>query len=69
MGNKATTKPSRVDRGFFQELVAGLPTGDMGCGRPAHDSDVKMIIAVYEFIVPTTLSSGQNLYRIPSSLL
>jgi len=30
--------------------------------------DVEMIIAVYEFIIPTTLSSGQNLYRIPSSL-
>jgi hypothetical protein len=37
MNDKVMTKPSEVVRDFFQELVAGLPTGNMGRLWRGHD--------------------------------
>src|SRR5262245_6671871 len=44
MNNKVMTKPSKVVRDFFQELVAGLPTGNMGAVDRHMAPDVEMII-------------------------
>jgi hypothetical protein len=44
MNNKVMTKPSEVVRDFFQELVAGLPTGNMGAVDRHLTPDVEMII-------------------------
>jgi hypothetical protein len=37
MNDKVMTKPSEVVRDFFQELVVGLPTGNMGRLWREHD--------------------------------
>jgi hypothetical protein len=42
MNDKVMTKPSEVVRDFFQELVAGLPTGNMGAVDRHTSPDVEM---------------------------
>jgi hypothetical protein len=44
MNNKVVTKPSEVVRDFFQELLVGLPKGNMGAVDRHMTPDVEMII-------------------------
>src|SRR5262245_28359336 len=44
MNNNATPKPSVVVRDFFQELMLGLPKGNMGAIDRHMTADVEMIV-------------------------